>query len=191
MSDKYEGEKCFTIHAGDAGSEAYRNQYVKWLEQRQISTLRSSFVALSAVLGNRQTVESSEPTIEAALIAEAVAKIDGLTVAYNMVMERRSKLEEDLEKLRADHAKVLQTNGEVVNEPAGYASILSELETNEIVMELLVTARHVTQQQVDKAREIALGLSGQSDIAAQAGKVVTSDRPMTATVVYCSIECAD
>lgn len=32
--DDYPGKKYFTICHGDVGTEAYRDEYVKWLEQR-------------------------------------------------------------------------------------------------------------------------------------------------------------
>lgn len=31
---EYTGKKWFTIHRNDAGSEAYRDEYVKWLESK-------------------------------------------------------------------------------------------------------------------------------------------------------------
>ena len=34
MSEKYGREKYFTIHENDAGLEAYRDEYVEWLEEQ-------------------------------------------------------------------------------------------------------------------------------------------------------------
>jgi hypothetical protein len=33
MPKEYTGKKWFTIHENDAGTEAYRNEYVEWLEE--------------------------------------------------------------------------------------------------------------------------------------------------------------
>ena len=41
----FAGKKMFCIEAGDAGSEAYRNEYVKWLEQSL--TASESLLALT------------------------------------------------------------------------------------------------------------------------------------------------
>lgn len=50
---EYPGKKFFTIHPNDGGSEAYRNEYVAWLEQ-QLAAAESRVAELDKLVFDRE-----------------------------------------------------------------------------------------------------------------------------------------
>ena len=119
MTD-YPKDKLFRIYAGDVGSDAYKYQYVEWLQQRLAAAeARADHVSFEHEVDTQQ-LEARLAAAEARI--EWFEKSGGVAV-HTIVFQRQMEIESLQAKLAAAEARVkeLEQRGilnidEVVNQ---------------------------------------------------------------------------